>query len=325
MGLFGIPFIFRRRRSEKLRLEILEPSRRYFARDQILMLPLTGMVNIGTSEAMTGRAGMLISLKDRLKAAMKNERLRAVILKIDSPGGEVTASDLIHREILEFKRKRKIPVIALLGTMATSGGLYVAMAADEIYALPTTVTGSIGVIAMFPGMMGLGEKLGVEMRVFKSGANKDLGSPWRPMSDEQRVIFQDLVDRMNGRFREVIVQSRGAKGLEMTRFQELADGRILDPMTAWGMHLIDGVKYPEEVIARAREVAGVEDAKLVSYEYTHRFRGNIYAQWPIPLPLAHPLWGALAGAAGYGPLGGWGAWNDEEGAARPVFMYLWMP
>lgn len=322
MGLFGIPFIFRKRRSEKLKLEILEPSRRYFTRDQILMLPLSGMVNIGSSDAMTGREGMLITLKDRLKAALKNDRLRAVILKIDSPGGEVTASDLILREILEFKRKRKIPVIAFMGTMATSGGLYVAMAADEIYALPTTITGSIGVIAMFPGMMGLGDKLGVEMRIFKSGANKDLGSPWRTMSDEQRGIFQNLVDTMNARFREVIVQSRGAKGLEMTRFQELADGRILDPMTAWGMHLIDGVKYPDEVIERAKQVAGVDDAKLVSYEYSHRFRGNIYAQWPLPAPLGHPLWSALAGAAGLGP---WGAWPGGESAARPVFMYLWMP
>lgn len=326
MDLFGFPFFFRRRRDDRLRLEVIEPPRRRFTRAQILVIPLAGLVNVGTADSLMGRTGMLVTLKDRLRAAARNPNIKAVILRVDSPGGEITASDLILRELLEFKRQRKIPVIAWMGTLAASGGLYISMAADEIYAQPTTITGSIGVIAMFPGLTGLGEKLGIEMRIIKSGANKDLGQPWRPMSDEQRKILEDLINGFNVRFREVVTQSRQAKGLAMDKFNELADGRILDAVTAWSMHLIDGIKYPDEIIARAREVACLDDARLVSYEYGRRVRGNIYAQTPaaIPFGTAATPYSAMPTLAGLlNPE--FGTWTSDPATPRPVFMYLWLP
>jgi protease-4 len=267
-----------------------------------------------------------VGLKDRLKAAEENPNIKAVILRIDSPGGSVTAADLIHQEILRFKKRvkekddRDVPVIALMMDTAASGGLYVAMAADEIYALPTTVTGSIGVIMMLPGFQGLSNKIGFEMRVIKSGDNKDIGSPWRTMTEDERRIFQNLINEYYQHFLKVVLDSRRAKGLTGEKLNVIADGRVLDAATARDNNLIDGIMYPETVIERAKKLAGIEDARIVSYEYPGAYRGNIYAHGLANLPKA------LGGAGGgdvnllkfdLGTLAGSGK--------KPQFMYMWMP
>lgn len=276
-------------RSE-LHPETLVPAKGFFTSDRILWIDLKGIVDIeGGGGGFFGspRPGMLVSLKDRLKAAEKDHRVRAVILYINSPGGGVTASDLIHHEILEFKEETQIPVIAYMGGVAASGGIYIAMAADEIYATPTTVTGSIGVISIFPGLEGLGEKIGLEMRVIKSGANKDLGSPWTSLSDEQRAIFQELIDGMYDGFVKVVMDSRGDKGFERASLKTVADGRVYSSAKAVEANLIDGIFYPEELIEYVRELIGSPGAAIVSYEYQGSRRlGNIYAYAPVSSPRA---------------------------------------
>jgi protease-4 len=202
--------------------------------------------------------------------------------------------------------------------VAASGGVYIAMAADEIYALPTTTTGSIGVISQIVGLQGLGEKIGLEMRVIKSGDNKDLGSPWRPMTDEERRIFQTAIDGMYERFVGVVLDSRGPERLTRDRLMPLADGRILTARQAAELGLIDGVAYMDEAIDRVKELANVSDASIVSYEYAYEYRGNLYAN------------AQATGARSPGRLGQINLFNIDLGLNRllpggPRFYYLWTP
>lgn len=265
--------------------EIIQEADHFWTRDEVLVIPLTGIVSVGDAHGLLGgETGMLVSLKDRLKAAEKDRFLKAVILKIDSPGGGVTASDLIYHEIVEFKKKTGLPVIAMMNGTAASGGFYIAMAADEIYALPTTVTGSIGVIITLPGLQGLSQKIGFEMRVIKSGIHKDGGSPWLALDPSDREIFQSMIDDSYQRFLSVILEGRGDKGLTREALLPIADGRVMTAQTALDNHLIDGIIYPDEVIEKAKTLAGLSDAMVVTYEYRYNYRGNIYARQPESAP-----------------------------------------
>lgn len=279
-GCIMVPPLFGERRGP-LEVETLVPSERYFSSDQILVIDLTGAVDVETGGGLfrPSKPGMLVQLKDRLKFAKQDRYLKGVILRINSPGGSVTASDLIYHEIKTFKEERPdVPVIAFMQDIAASGGLYVAMAADDIYALPTTVTGSIGVITFLPDLRGLSDKVGFGMRVIKSGENKDIGSPWSEMSDEQREIFQGMIDSMYEKFLAVILEGRGEKGLTREQLMTFADGRILTADRAAELGIIDGVAYPDEVFELARKAAESDDAAIVSYEYPYSNRqGNFYA------------------------------------------------
>lgn len=261
-----------------VKVEVLEPAKGFAVRDQILLLDLTGLVTVDESRGMFSNSpGMLVGLMDRLKAAEDNKNIKAVILRIDSPGGGVTASDLIYHEILRFKKKTRLPVVAMMQDIAASGGLYVAMAADEIYALPTTVTGSIGVITVLPKLEGLGGKIGLEMRVIKSGSLKDMGSPWRDLTTEEQQLLQGLINDMYEQFLKVVLDSRGPKGLTREKLATIADGRVFVGQKAVDAGLIDGVMYPEKIIERARQLGKAPGAAVISYVYPYDYRGNMYA------------------------------------------------
>lgn len=262
----------------RLHQERIKKAEHWYTTDQVLMIPLSGVVNEGSMRSITGEPGMLVGLKDRLEVARKNKAIKAVVLRIDSPGGPITAADLIHHEIEQFKKDAKVPVLALLGDTAASGGLYIAMAADEIYALPTTLTGSIGVIMQLPGIRRLSDKIGLEMRTIKSGPHKDITSLWKELSPEEREIFQKMIDQYYARFLSRITDSRAKYGLNEQQLRALADGRVFSPEVAAGAKLIDGIKYPEGVFERAKEKGGIEDAEIISYEYGENYRGNVYAK-----------------------------------------------
>lgn len=322
------PFAFGSDRG-KVAIEQIEKSEHFWTVNEILMIPLDGEMEIGdTRSKLGGEPGMLVALKDRLKEAEKNPRLKAVILRINSPGGSVTAADLIYHEITKFREgkkirvgteERNIPVVVMMTDMAASGGLYASMAADEIYALPTTITGSIGVISILPGVVGLANKVGVEFRVIESGKFKSAGSPFSTMNEEERKIFQALIDKYYSIFFNIVLSSRKDKGLSEPMLRAIADGRILDADTALQNHLIDGIKYPKEVIERTKELAGIQDARIITYEYPFSYRGNVYARQ-----------GELPRNVDAGPKGGAGDINllkldMGEIAGRshgPKFMYL---
>src|SRR5262245_8409619 len=159
---------------------------------KILLLDLSGVLQDESFSFSLGapppRVPLLARVREELEKAEQDENVRAVIVKINSPGGTITASDVLYRELVEFKARRKIPVIAAIMDVGASGGYYVALAADRIVAHPTTVTGSIGVLMLTVNSSGLLEKLGVSATYIKSGALKDMGSPFRAMSPEEQVL-----------------------------------------------------------------------------------------------------------------------------------------
>jgi protease-4 len=197
----------------------------------------------------------------QIRQARDDSAVKAVVLRIDSPGGTVSGSDRIWREVEMLKRSGK-PVVASLGGMATSGGYYVAAPADQVIAEPTTLTGSIGVISELPNVEGLMGKLGVEMQIIATGKWKDTGSYFRPMTDEEQRRWRDLLDSAYQRFTRIVARGRR---LGISEVQALADGRIYTAEEALGLKLVDAVGYLDDAILSAKRRAKLEAARVVRY------------------------------------------------------------
>jgi protease-4 len=217
----------------------------------------------------------------------------------------VTASDVIFREIELFKREKPVPVIAVMMDVAASGGYYVALAADTIIAHPTTVTGSIGVIMLTFNASGLLDKIGVASNPIKSGERKDMGSPFRALTPEERGIFQSVIDDLHRQFVTRVVDRR--KLSEVTA-RALADGRIYTAEQALAHRLVDRIGYMPDALDVARQAAGVERARVVVYHRPRQYRATYYAE-------------AQQAAEGLSP-GGALASLISPG---PKFLYLWLP
>jgi len=248
---------------------------------------------------------MVARVREQLDRARKDSEVRGLLVRIDSPGGTVTASDILYQELVRFKQEKQLPVVAHLMGVAASGGYYVAMAADELIAQPTGVTGSIGVIFVGVNLSGLMEKFGVSDQTLVAGAQKDAGSWLRPMKPAERAHLQSVLDSMHERFKQVVAKGRPA--LDRARIDELADGRIYSATQAKQNGLVDQLGDLEESVAATRKRAGLESARVVIYHRPREFRENLYTQAPEPpqvmrLELSPPL-----------PF------------ARPGFLYLWAP
>ncbi len=242
-----------------------------------------------------------------LAKAADDDRVKAVVLRINSPGGGVTASDVIHGDLVRFKQERHVPIIAALGDLAASGGYYIACAADRIVAHPTTVTGSIGVILTGFNLEGLLAKVGVQNQTFKAGEHKDLLSPFRGATPEERRIVQAILDGLHARF--VSVVREGRPKLDASRLAELTDGRIFDAPEALAAGLVDQIGDLHAAIDAARAAAGVDKARVVTYRRSDETRENIYSAargLPAQVNVLPVDLGAFAGSG-------------------PRFLYLWAP
>ncbi|MBI5345312.1 MAG: signal peptide peptidase SppA [Deltaproteobacteria bacterium] len=231
-----------------------------------------GLIGLDTSPNLTAR------IKEELSLASSDDDVKALILKIDTPGGSVTASDIIAHEIKEFRKKKGagFPVVAALMGVAASGGYYIAASADKIVAHPTTVTGSIGVIAYGVNASGLMEKVGLTDQTIKSGDKKDAGSPLRQMTPEERKIIQSVTDAMYERFLDVILETRGAF-FKRDELQAIADGRVYTARQARDLKLVDMIGYMDDVVALSKEMAGLKEAVVVTYAQPGAYRNNIYS------------------------------------------------
>jgi protease-4 len=233
--------------------------------------------------------------------------VRGIILRLDTPGGDVTSSDILYREVLKFREKTGIPVVALMMGVAASGGYYVASACDAIIAHPSTLTGSIGVIALFPDVEGLLSKVGVKVQVIKSGNLKDAGSPFRNLSEEEQRLFQDIIDEHYERFLEVIHEKR-KDSLSLEDIRQLADGRVYTASQALKLKLIDGVGYFDEALAKVLALAKIASARVVAYTYYPKRQSNLYAS-----KLENP------------PLFEQKTLADALPTLQSGFYYLWLP
>ncbi len=278
---------------------------------KILMLDLSGVLSEDTPglsiTAAPPRVPLLARVQEELRKAEKDDRVKALIVRVNSPGGTITASDTLYHEIYEFKQRTKIPVIAAIMDVGASGGYYAALAADTIVAHPTAVTGSIGVVMFTVNAQGLMEKIGVAPLAIKSGVMKDAGSPFRALNPEERAVFQGVIDDMYGRFVKLIVQSRK---IPEGRVRAFADGRIYTADQALALGLVDRVAYLDEVVVMARKAAGLDEARVVMYHRPKEYTASIYSGAPIAPASAESALSHIAAM-----LGGSG----------PRFMYLWWP
>ncbi len=233
---------------------------------KIAVITIEGMI----MESMGAGPGTVSMVSNSLKAIEEDENVVGVLLAIDTPGGGVTASDRIYHDLHEFKKRTKLPIHAVFYDVAASGGYYIAMAADHITAHPTTVTGSIGVISKFYNVTGAMDKIGISVNVVKSLNNegkvsfKDMGSPYRPMTPEERKLLQGLITEMWVRFTDVVVEGRQGK-LKPEKIRELADGRVFTGRQALTEGLVDAVGYRDDVYKAIRDAAKAPDAKIVAF------------------------------------------------------------
>ncbi|MDX1960733.1 MAG: signal peptide peptidase SppA [Leptospiraceae bacterium] len=226
----------------------------------------TGFLGLGSSDSMVAR------IKEELSKASFDPYIKGIILKINSPGGGVTASDLIYREISKFKQEKNIPIVALFMDTAASGGYYVAMSSDYIVAHPTTVTGSIGVIISSINVKQGLDKIGVKDQSITSGPNKAILSPLQEMSPEQRTIIQSVVDGMYEKFLEKVKSNR--KQISEVKLRQLADGRIYTAEQALKEKLIDRIGYFEDAVGslmKADTYRGTgAKPRIITYTYNPR-------------------------------------------------------
>ncbi len=204
---------------------------------------------------------------EQLRAAQRDSEIVAVILRINSPGGSAAASQEIHREVLRLK-DNGILVVASLGDVAASGGYWIASAADVIVANAATITGSIGVIMQVTNLEELYEKLGMDFETIKSGEHKDIGSPSREMTLEEREMLQHIVDDIFEQFIEVVAEGRN---MAMEKVRELADGRVFTGRQAIELGLVDEEGNFYEAVDLVRERLGIEGEVRLK-----RFEQNIF-------------------------------------------------
>lgn len=244
-------------------------------KDKILVIPIKGEISGSTSKGLIfTKPSMIQEVVSQLKQAEKDKAIKAIILKIDSPGGTVTASDILYHEILAFKKRTGVKLVAAMMDVAASGGYYIALPADFILAHPTTITGSIGVIFMQPKVNNLMEKIGVGLDINKSGKNKDMGSPFRNTTDEERKLFQDLTDELGKRFINLVSINRK---LEKNQRVEISTARIYLAPKALELGLIDKIGYLDDAISETKKLAGLsQDARIVIYRRTQYPNDNLY-------------------------------------------------
>ena len=259
---------------DKIQEVVLLPSA---AREKVLMIDIDGTISSALETGFLAREKSVVArVFERLERAAADPLVKAVILRLDTPGGEVTASDIVYHEVLRFKERTGRPVVGLMMSVAASGGYYIASACDIIVAHPSSLTGSIGVISIFPSLESLMSKVGVKVNVIKSGPAKDSGSPFREMTEEDRKLFQVIIDEYYEGFLEVVARGRKGK-VPAADLRTIADGRIYTAPQALKLGLIDAVGYFDDAFGQAKDLASLKSAKLVSYTYFPKTKSNIYA------------------------------------------------
>lgn len=231
------------------------------AHQKIAHIDLEGMITNLGGGGLLGSFNNVNETKRLLQEAGRDDDVKAVLLRINSPGGEITASDILYHEVKELAAKK--PVVAYMDTIGASGGYYIACGATYLMANDTTMTGSIGVIIQSLNYKELLGKVGLDAVVFTSGKFKDMLSPSREMREDERAYIQGMVDEMYDRFVGIVSDARKIPMDELRN--GVADGRILTGSTALEAKLIDATGYVEQAYEKAKELAGIAEARIVRY------------------------------------------------------------
>ncbi len=301
---------------QKLVETVVEPTEHWFS-PRVAIVDVSGTIHSTGKPHLLGRGENPVSvLHENLDKAKKDPRVKAVILRLNTPGGTVTASDAMYRIVKRFKDESNKPVVALMMDVAASGGYYLACASDRILAYPTTVTGSIGVIVQTISVKPALNRIGVQTEAMTTGPNKDAGSPLSLMTDQHRAVLRRLIDDFYNRFLEVVRQAR--PGIPDDLFAQVTDGRVVTGQEAARLGLVDQTGDLYDAFDLAKQLSNMPHADLVLYHRPLDYVGSPYAR----TPMRH-----LPGAPGVGsntqiniaqfnlP----GTWAQP----RPEFYYLW--
>ncbi|MDY6913537.1 MAG: signal peptide peptidase SppA [Planctomycetota bacterium] len=288
---------------------VLASDRGLFVADKIVLLDADGLlVNRRSQGAFSSGENPVSLFVEKLDKAQADPQVKAVVLRINSPGGSVTACDIMYRKLMEFRAAKTVPVVAIFEDVGASGAYYLACGADSILAHPTSVTGSIGVLVQTFSFSGTMKLIGIKARAVTSGPRKDLASPFKPLDEKDIAILQGLVDEYYRRFLEVVRTSR--QGIDPERLKPLADGRVFTGRAAAENGLVDAVGYMDDAVALAKKLSGAKHVKIVMYHRPPGYRANVYSEARLPTASQVNLLNVSAG--------------DLLDLGRPQFLYLWM-
>lgn len=235
------------------------------AKEEILLISIKGVIQEQDSQdgmPFKIEKDLFENLKSDLEVARKRKAVKAILLEINSPGGEVTASDIVYQQLKKVQKETEKPVVAIIGTMGASGAYYVACAAKKILAHPTSIIGSIGVLMQAFNLEELAQKVGFKAVTLKSEKTpmKDLLSPFKEVSPEEREMLMGIINSIYDRFVDIVSENRN---LSREQVIKIADGGIFTAARAKELGLIDAVGYREDAMAEACKLVGIESAALV--------------------------------------------------------------
>ncbi|HWB18664.1 MAG TPA: signal peptide peptidase SppA [Phycisphaerales bacterium] len=245
----------------------------------IALIDVTGLIlDAERPGLLAARENPVARFAESLAVAASDSKIKAVILRINSPGGGVTASDLMYREVMHFKKNTQKPVIVLMADVAASGGYYLACSGDELIAHPTTITGSIGVIIQTVNFSEGLSRIGIKAQSITSGPNKRMGSPFEPMTQEHHDLLQNIVNEFYGQFKSIVIASR--PNLKKEDLDSITDGRVVTGTHAAEVGLVDSVGDLRDAFAAAKRRASLSSAQLVKFHRALEYVGSAYASAP---------------------------------------------
>ena len=295
--------------SDELKETTIATDEGLFVGDKVLVLDVDGLLfnerNTGLFSSGENPVSLFVEKLDRAEA---DAAVKAVVVRINSPGGGVTASDIMYRRLAELRAARGVPVIAIIEDVGASGAYYIACAADQIIAHPTSVTGSIGTIVQTVSLSGTMKLLRIDARAVTSGPKKDMASPFKPLDKEDLAILQGMVDEYYRRFVDVVAAARSE--LPREQIETLADGRVYTGRQALDNGLVDELGYMDDAVRLAKELAGAKRVRIVMYHRPLGYRANVYSAAPAA-PVAGQVNLVNISAA------------EVLSAVQPRFLYLW--
>lgn len=248
------------------------------------------------------------AFREKLEAAGRDPALRAIVIRINSPGGGVAATDIMADELDRFRSETGKPVVACLMDVATAGAYYLALGGDQLVALPTSLTGSVGAILNHYNMRDAMSQLNLVADPVKSGSKVDLGSITEPLDDESRGLLQEMADGYRDRFRDRVAARR--KRMTPDDFRSIEDGRVVSAPKALALHMVDRLGYVHEAVAEAERLAGISGAEVVLFGRAGVPAHSLYAITPNT-----PIQGEIV------PF----SYPGLDRSRTPTFLYLWQP
>lgn len=299
---------------QRMKATVVEPAEGR-TKDRVAVIDVTGMILNARVPGLLSEGENPVSVfHEELRHAAKDKHVKAVVIRLNTPGGAVAASDMMYREVLDFKKTTGKPVVIVMMDVAASGGYYLACAGDYIVAYPSTVTASIGVIFQTMSVKPALSSIGIHAEAITSGPNKDAGSPLSELTDGHREVYQSMVDTFYADFTGIVREAR--PGISEADFKEVTDGRVVTGRRAMEVGLVDALGDLDDGFAKAKELAGLSDASLIRYHRPLSYVGSPYASSGDRQPESNATQVNLLQLNVDGSLGG---------MPSSCFYYVWMP